>query len=169
MSSKSLLLALILAMATVMIGWQVVRQWTPALDRVAIAGELDQRQRNRVLEVLLAHRDETNDIDDIGSVLGALEWVHHVRVRRSWPDKLVIEIIKQTPIAYWNDDAFINAEGHVFESPYADLSKLPQLHGPAGSEREVMSQYPVTCQVTIPRRARHRYAASWTSVALGSS
>lgn len=141
MSSKSLLLALVLVMGAVMMGWQVARQWTPALDQVAIAGDLDQRQRNRVFEVLLAHRDQMNDIDDIGAVLGALDWVHRIRVRRSWPDGLIVEVIKQSPIAYWNDDAFINADGDVFESPYADLSKLPQLYGPAGSEREVMSQY----------------------------
>ncbi|WP_456418534.1 cell division protein FtsQ/DivIB [Thiolapillus sp.] len=41
-------------------------------------------------------------------------WVAEARVTRVWPDKLVVEVVEQRPIANWGEDALLNASGEVF-------------------------------------------------------
>ncbi len=144
MSSRAMLTAaLLLTSGVIGAGWLIASRWDAGLsvERVAIGGDLDSRQRDRVLETLIEHRDAMHSLEDVRHRLTELEWVFDARVTRRWPDSITIEIVKETPIAWWNDDAFINAEGNVFTSPYVDLADLPQLYGPAGREAEVMRQY----------------------------
>lgn len=43
-----------------------------------------------------------------------LDWVNHVEVKRSWPDKLVLHIREQKPVARWGENGLVNHQGHVF-------------------------------------------------------
>ena len=81
------------------------------------------------------------DIADVKSKVEAVGWIHHVNVQQMWPKKLSIEVVTEKPIAYWNDDAFLNFEGKVFKSAYEEGGALAQLRGPAGAELQVMKQY----------------------------
>lgn len=49
-------------------------------------------------------------------------WVAEARVTRVWPDKLVVEVVEQMPIASWGETALLNAKGEVFH-PRRGLKK----------------------------------------------
>jgi cell division protein FtsQ len=112
-----------------------------ALTRVSIVGALTDDQRQDVYKRLLGDKGNSQRIGKIKQLLEAADWVKHVEVSRRWPDKLVISIVDETPIAYWNDDAFVSREGKVFISRYQNGGDLAQLYGPVGKEQFVMQQY----------------------------
>ncbi len=141
MVTRPLVLAMLLTAAFMLSAGLLLARWSPNLNRVAVVGQIDDRQREEVYRALTQGHREIERIADIRRTLTAIEWVHHVEITRRWPDKLIVQVVEETPIAYWNDDAFINAEGRVFRSPFTRLSDLAQLYGPEGTEREVMRQY----------------------------
>ncbi len=111
------------------------------IEQLAVHGEIDQAQRKAIYEFVKKQEKQFRDIDAVKLGVEAIGWVHHVNVMQIWPDKLSIEVVREQPIAYWNDDAFINVEGKVFESAYEVGGALAQLRGPVGSESQVMKQY----------------------------
>jgi cell division protein FtsQ len=111
------------------------------IKQVAVHGDIDQAQRKVLYEFVKENGKSFSNITDVKERLETVSWVHHVNVQQVWPDNLSIEVIREKPIAYWNDDAFINFEGKVFKSVYENGGPLAQLYGPAGSESEVMIQY----------------------------
>lgn len=108
---------------------------------VTLDGDIRPIQRDEIYEALLGVREAAHGIAQVKSALERVRWVHHVEVTRHWPDSITVNVVPQTPIAYWNDDAFINDEGTIFVSPYAATAGLAQLYGPRDSEGEVMQQY----------------------------
>jgi len=52
-------------------------------------------------------------------------WVAEAKVTRVWPDKLVVEVVEQTPIASWGEDALLNANGEVFRPQRKPDKQLP--------------------------------------------
>jgi cell division protein FtsQ len=111
------------------------------MTRVSIAGDLSDDQRQDVYKRLIGAMDGGQRISEIKQLLEATGWIHHVEVSRRWPDKLLISIVNETPIAYWNDDAFISRDGKVFFSRYQHGGDLAQLYGPVGEELLVTQQY----------------------------
>jgi cell division protein FtsQ len=70
--------------------------------------------------------------------------VRHARIRRVWPDALRVQIEEQQPLALWNENQMINTWGEAFtanQGELADDAGLPQLNGPATSERLVVQRY----------------------------
>jgi len=111
------------------------------IGQVAVHGDIDQAQRKVIYQFVKENERHFLDIAQVKERLESVSWVHHVNVQQIWPDKLSIEVLKEQPIAYWNDDAFINSEGKIFESSYEVGGALAQLYGPDGSESQVMKQY----------------------------
>jgi cell division protein FtsQ len=108
---------------------------------VAVTGELLDEQRQDVFRQLLAISSQAQSIQQVKAALEQVEWIHRVEVSRHWPDQLTVLVVEETPIAYWNDDAFINSDGKVFVSGYEAGGDLAQLYGPVGTESLVMQQY----------------------------
>lgn len=120
------------------------------IEQVAVHGDIDQAQRKVLYEFVKENDQSFTNISDVKERLETVNWVHHVNVQQVWPDKLSIEVIREKPIAYWNDDAFINSEGKVFKSIYESGGPFAQLHGPNGSEAEVMKQYQELSTALLP-------------------
>jgi cell division protein FtsQ len=81
----------------------------------------------------------TVDLERVRASLEKLPWVREARVERRWPDTLVVSLNEHVPLARWNDDALVNAEGEVFVAAVAD--KLPRLSGPDDTSAEVVAAY----------------------------
>jgi len=81
----------------------------------------------------------TVDLDNVRESLEKLPWVREARVERRWPDTLVVSLTEQVPLARWNDNALVNAEGGVFVA--AADGELPRLSGPEDSSAEVVAAY----------------------------
>lgn len=80
----------------------------------------------------------TVDLNRVREILLQEAWVENVSLRRQWPASLSVFVDEQVPVAYWNDDGYINDRGDVFKP--ADMNKnlnLPKLNGPEGQHNVV--------------------------------
>jgi cell division protein FtsQ len=74
----------------------------------------------------------------------AVSWVRHARVRREWPNRLVVALEEHQVVALWNDDALVDSFGDAFTANLAEAQAegdLPQLNGPTGTQRDVLVHY----------------------------
>lgn len=108
------------------------------------------------------------DLDLLKKELEAQPWIAQVAVRREWPDRLVIQVDEEQPIARWNERHLLNQQGQIFspENPMIEL-QLPRLTGPEQSEQTVMLQYLQFNQLLYPLGVRIRDLAlndrgAWT-------
>ena len=107
---------------------------------LSVQGELIYTDKSEIRQALLSKplgSFFTADVDQIRARIEALPWVKQASLRKVWPDRLSVHVTEQTPIAHWNGDRLLNAEGDVF-SAELDTRKLPQaLPQLFGPEREV--------------------------------
>ncbi len=74
------------------------------------------------------------DIDTLRERARDIGWLREVRVHREWPNALRFELEEQVPVARWNDDRLLNAQGEPFSfAPVTPPEGLPDLSGPEGS------------------------------------
>ena len=64
-------------------------------------------------------------------------------VRKQWPDELKIHLVEYVPIARWNDQHMVDAEGNTFSVPPDRTSKrvLQCCMARKGSANEVLQGY----------------------------
>ena len=143
-------LGVLLLVVGVMAGGRMLWHWlqSPAalpIRTVAVSGELTHVPPAQVRKVVDAHLRGGFfgvDLHAIASALGALPWVAQADVRRVWPNGLAIRIEEQHPVARWNGDGLLGRSGTVFRPPQQTFPKgLPDLSGPDGKERDLMSRY----------------------------
>ncbi|HYW02697.1 MAG TPA: FtsQ-type POTRA domain-containing protein [Gammaproteobacteria bacterium] len=77
----------------------------------------------------------------VAQAVESLPWVARAAVSRSWPDALEVRIREQKPVARWGSEGLLNADGRLFTTDASGEGGLPELHGPAGSEAEVLAAY----------------------------
>ncbi len=93
------------------------------------------------------------DLDESRALFEKAPWVRKAQVRRVWPNTLHVKIEEQQPLAYWNEADMINTWGEPFaanEAVILDTTFLPQLRGPANSERLVVQRYAEVTQWLTP-------------------
>lgn len=103
---------------------------------VNIQNELHSQQAFEVEQTLLPHVHGSFfsiDLSRAQQALVELSWVKSASLRRQWPDQIAVFIEPYVPVARWNDQAYIDAYGTVFEreQPFEtiDIDRLPQLSG----------------------------------------
>ena len=79
-------------------------------------------------------------------LLEDVPWIYRVNIRRMWPSRLLIEILQQIPVAFWNGKSMINENFEIFTPKKLVKNKLPELFGPLGSQRKVMFYYKLMSQ-----------------------
>lgn len=85
----------------------------------------------------------TLDLNTAQRAFESVPWVRKARVARYWPNRLIVNLEEQVPVALWQDGRGINAYGEAFAVNPAELDQyneptpLPQLSGPPGSEAQV--------------------------------
>jgi len=118
-----------------------VRGWLGKIEYISVTGDVNNQQKSAVEQLIAARTSRLSDISSIKEVLEAVSWINTVQVRLNWPDEIVIRVVPEQAIAYWNDNAFINNAGIVFESDFLVAGDLPQLYGPVGKEQSAMGHY----------------------------
>ena len=80
----------------------------------------------------------TVDLTAVRDLLQYQPWVRDVSLRRVWPAGITVTIEEQVPVAYWNDDGYINETGEIFKPAMVNTSlNLPRLSGPDGQHDNV--------------------------------
>lgn len=112
---------------------------------IAIAGEMPYTTRVDIegaLEKVNLGNFFNLDVNDVQRKVAKLPWVYSVSVRKKWPDELKIYVVDQKPIAHWNGDFLINANGKAFQADVQRLAKkLPAFYGPEGSEQLALDNF----------------------------
>lgn len=99
------------------------------IKTMAIKGKfrhLDRDNLRRVMSKAIDGGFFTTDIQRIRQAGLSLPWVDDVGIARVWPDKLVMEVTEQQPVARWSDKALVNGRGQVFY-PVKPMRKWPEL------------------------------------------
>jgi cell division protein FtsQ len=116
------------------------------LQQVQVRGVNDERRQQEVemaLSGLLAGENFFSvPLAALHREVTALSWVADARVRRHWPDRLVMQVRERIPVAVWNGEVLVSGSGE----PFLGLSRynvdgLPRLSGPAPRLDDVMVYY----------------------------
>jgi cell division protein FtsQ len=86
------------------------------------------------------------DLHKLRDAALSLAWVAEARVTRDWPDKLIVEVVEQKPIARWGKNALLNSEGQVFHPEKEFTKTLPLRFFGDEDKSELMLNFFVTEQ-----------------------
>ncbi len=82
------------------------------------------------------------DLERVREAALSLPWVAEAQVARVWPDRLLVKVKEQVPVAHWNGDGLVNSRGEVFYPAKKGRLALPlQFHGPASKAAEMLAFY----------------------------
>ena len=130
----------------IVVGWMEDAQRLP-LSKLVVTGERHYTRNDDIRQSILALGPPgtfmTQDVNIIQQQIERLPWIKQASVRKQWPDELKIHLVEYVPIARWNDQHMIDAQGNSFSVPAERSAKqtLPMLSGPEGSEGEVLQGY----------------------------
>jgi len=79
--------------------------------------------------------------EEIIQAVAELPWVEKVRLRRRWPDTLMIDVEEYQPIALWGEDRWLTTSGKIVALPLPKNIVLPQLGGPSSAAEQVWNTY----------------------------
>ncbi len=115
------------------------------LNSVRILGKVQYLERDDLHEAIAPHAQNgflRVDIAALQNAIESLPWVDRARVRRSWPDVLVVTISEQRPLARWGSLGLVNDRGDFFPvARPAAFAQLPLLRGPDGRHGMVVERY----------------------------
>ncbi|MDF0535547.1 cell division protein FtsQ/DivIB [Shewanella yunxiaonensis] len=115
------------------------------IDAVAIKGDRQYTSDSDIraaLQDLMKRSFFSADVTQVQQALENLPWVYRASVRRDWPAKLKVYLQEQVPVAHWNQDAWLNEHGEVFQAPSRPgLEALPWLSGPEKRGAEVLKAF----------------------------
>ena len=115
------------------------------VEKVAVTGELRHVDKSIIVEAVtpyLAVGFIRLDMAGIRQQLQQMPWVYEVRLQRTWPNSVTINIVEQQAIAQWGEKGFLNHRGELFKPEKLVVMKdLPLLAGPDSSSKEVMNNY----------------------------
>lgn len=113
--------------------------------QLRISGDLAQVTAARIQKVATPYvRAGFFDVnvDALRDAIETLPWVAQARVSRHWPGTISIRIREHVPVARWGKNGVLTAGGDHFTAPAATLPKdLPVLHGPLGTESDLLTEY----------------------------
>ena len=111
------------------------------ISKVQVRGDMifiDKNEIKSIVEDSISGGFFTVDLNRVRETLLQKPWVEKVALRRSWPDGVEVFVEERKPIAFWNADAYISDNGHVFKPEAIDKSlELPVLGGPDGQHNNV--------------------------------
>lgn len=114
---------------------------------VSVESEFKYIAQQQTQDLVAKHLSPTFLELDMAGLKAALEtnpWIDTVIIARTWPDRLVVRIQEQKPIARWGSEGFINMRGEIVRvGDAARLSQLPQIDCEERYAAEMMQKFQV--------------------------
>ena len=115
------------------------------IKSVEVQGDLKNLDRASLQPIIEPFAKTNLYLLDVKSLEEEIEfnpWVYSASLTSVWPDKLVIKIREQDPIAFWGKDGMINEFGEVVDIDLPNQrGKLPVLYSPFDKGREMVEGY----------------------------
>lgn len=103
-----------------------------------ISSEVLQRQ----IELYVKDSFLELELGDLKQKLEQNPWIDSVAIARVWPDRLIVRVVEQQPIAQWGKKGFLNMRGDIVEvEKTTKIQALPLLQGDDRYAQEIMGQY----------------------------
>ncbi len=143
---------LLLVIGVMVLGGAMVVKWMDdasrlPLSKLVVTGEMHYTTHDDIRQAILSLGPPgtfmSQNVDVIQQQIERLPWIKQVSVRKQWPDELKIHLVEYVPVARWNDQNVVDADGVSFSLPLSHLGQqaMPMLYGPEGSEKEVMAGF----------------------------
>lgn len=143
---KTLSLALGLTLVVLIAVWVA---FSPArvITEVQLNGDLERLKPTDIKEMVSPYVGQSFwriDLERLHADILHLDWVYKVKVKRRWPNKLILEITEQKPVARWSEDGLLNQEGDIFY-PYDidSFQRMVVLDGSAIQSRALLQKLQV--------------------------
>jgi cell division protein FtsQ len=144
--AAAIFIAAALLIVAAALAW-ITRQPYFQIRAISVQGEL-HRNNLTTLRANVAPRLAGNffslDLQRAREAFESVPWVRQAVVTRWWPNRIVVRLIEQQPVALWDNegrqDRLVNQQGEVFEANVGDVEddSLPTLGGPEGTSAQVL-------------------------------
>lgn len=130
--------------------WQKLQVPVTTIDVIGAAPDVSAAWVRRELKPLEGNDIWAIDLPAVQAQLMKNTWLTEVNLRRVWPNTLTVQIALHHPIARWQGDQFLDADGSVFlpssdaqsfDSALADEAAMPNLSGPDGRQWSMWERY----------------------------
>lgn len=125
-----------------------------AVQQVTIRGEFHNQQAKEIETALMPYmRGDffTIDLQGAQAAVTGLSWVRHAGLRRQWPNRIIVDIREQVPVARWGMEELLNDNGDIFRHDYVgDTDRLPVLSGQVQHAQKVFGQFQLLQQRLQP-------------------
>ncbi|WP_029684622.1 cell division protein FtsQ [Tatumella saanichensis] len=143
---------LLVVLGTMVLGGAMVLKWMDdasrlPLSKLVVTGQTHYTTNDDIRQAILSLGPPgtfmSQNVDVIQQQIERLPWIKQVSVRKQWPDELKIHLVEYVPVARWNDQNVVDADGVSFRLPVSSNGQqsMPMLYGPEGSEKEVMAGF----------------------------
>ena len=113
--------------------------------RVIVNGELSFLPKSQVEQVIAQQLNSSYyelDLNALYDAIVAQSWVKDAQVFRRWPYELVVNVVEETPVAFWGDAQLVNEQGELFlHQGFYSGAPLTRLDADANRASEVLQQY----------------------------
>jgi len=115
------------------------------LNTAKIEGRFEHLEPHEIEKIIkpYVHRGFfTVSVSSVRQDLLEHPWVADASVSRVWPDVLRVRIVEEVPVAFWNNEGFLDKRGTLFKPVLKSIpAELPVLRGPENQEKVVLEHY----------------------------
>jgi cell division protein FtsQ len=111
---------------------------------VRVEGAISQAEQDAIREVCSDALTEgvlSIDLEELTARIHDLSWPREVRVRRAWPDGLLIQVTREPLVAAWGSTEFLTSAGKVVRLAGHHEEALPVLSASLATPLETMQTY----------------------------
>jgi cell division protein FtsQ len=112
------------------------------IQRVLIEGDyphIDKTNLETMLTPLMKAGFFSVDVQAIQDQVAQLPWVAGAKIRRIWPDKIVMTLNEHQAVANWDNEGLLDDEGNLFHpDPKTFPDNVPIFTGPKGTHKKMM-------------------------------
>lgn len=129
--SRKMLIGAAFLLLTCLIVKLAATSYLPAywpIEIVSVEGSLNAGERQQISNAVAGFIDQGFlfiNLEDVVHSVMALSWPREVEVRRSWPNKLKLNVRKQALVAHWNGTDYLSTSGQVVHDPDIPKEDLP--------------------------------------------
>ena len=123
--------------------WQLWAILDKPIDTLVVEGDMTPAERARIRDALSDVNIEgilSTDLTDFENTLKSMGWARGVDIRRKWPNKLIVNIRKESPVAKWGMDDYLAADGSLLQLP-DQYPNLPTLRSSVSNPQQSMEVY----------------------------
>ena len=103
---------------------------------------LDKKQLQPVIEPFTKTNLYLLDSEGLEAALENIPWVHSASMTKIWPNKLVVKIFEQHPVAFWGEKEMLAENGEIIKASLAkEKGRLPLLYSPNDKGRNMAANF----------------------------